>query len=127
MEDVTNLQPDYHAPLMIAKEHQEESIVDEELFSDSSNSKRKPRETNTNLLKNLVVTLRTWVKFDDYSLDSTVRILWDNFKTSSKINKNLILMLFANEKSTKIKHRAITECLTPSNEILSLGDLLPAQ
>ena len=28
--------------------------------------KKKPKETNTNLLKNLVVTLRAWVKFDHF-------------------------------------------------------------
>lgn len=54
------------------------------------------KDTNPNLLKNLVATLRSWVAFTEDHHGKYQAALWQYFKQTSKINKFMVWALYGN-------------------------------
>ena len=74
-------------------------------FMPVSDSSKKSKDANPNLIKNLIVTIREWVNFNHHSEGALIHSLWHHFAKSNKINKTLLLILYADEKITSKKYK----------------------
>lgn len=64
-------------------------------------SKKKViRESNPNLLKNLVATLRSWIKIKSVHDQEYALILWNHFMHTHKINQKLLKLCFGVQNAT---------------------------
>ena len=77
------------------------------------------KEANPNLLKNLVATLRIWVKFP-VPKNNCLGKLWQHFLKAKKVNHRLIKFVFGSTDG-------LTGCLAADIKNLFLEDVDPTE